>query len=324
MFLKLFRSQQPANFFVIPVVALLLWLPAFFHIQPPRDAGVEMPLLRLFGGIQGWPSILFTWALVTGQAFYLNYLINKYEVLYKPSFLPAFLYVLLMSFCHQVLWLHPVIFVNLLILLSFDKAFSLFKHPTPIRMLFEASFFSGVAFLFFYPAVVFYLLLLLALGIIRSLNVREWMVTLIGFLLPLYFAFIWFFWQGHLSEFLLTLKPRLPDFQFMNGLVLTKALVIEGVFIFALCTLSLLRLRRYFYKNTIRTRSNQRVFVYTLFASASSLLLVPQPMLFHLTLLALPLAVFIGYYFLSFRTRPWISELLFLVLIFLVAWNQVW
>jgi hypothetical protein len=69
------------------------------------------------------------------------------------------------------------------------------------------------------------------------------------------------------------------------------------------------RLRRYFYKNTIRTRSNQRVFVYTLFASAVSLLLVPHTMLFHFTLFALPLAVFIGYYFLSFKTRPWIGEL---------------
>ena len=323
MLLKLFRSQQPANFFVIPAIALLLWLPSFFHAPPGYVPLQEMPLYRLFGAwSQHWPGALLAWLLVVGQAFYLNYLINKYEVLYKPSFLPALLYVLLMSFSTRVMWLHPVIFVNLLILAFFDKTFSLFKHPSPIRMLFESSFFSGLAFLFYFPAAIFYLLLLLSLGIIRSLSLREWMVTLIGFLLPLYFAFVWFFWQGTLSSFVALLKPRLPDFSLISGIVWTKALIAECSYILALGTFSLLRLRRYFYKNTIRTRSNQRVFVYTLFTAAASLLIVPQAGLFHFTLFALPLAVFIGYFFLSFKAKPWIGELLFLLLALAVVWNQ--
>ena len=81
-------------------------------------------------------------------------------------------------------WLHPVLFVNLLVLACFDKAFALFKHPAPVRLTFESSLFTGIAFLFYFPAVIYYLLLLLALGIIRSLTVRGWIITLVGFLRP--------------------------------------------------------------------------------------------------------------------------------------------
>ena len=323
MFLKIFRSQQPANFFVIPLIALVLWLPAFFHAPPGLDSGQGMPLYRwLSVWIHGFPGVVVAWALVVGQAFYLNYLITKYEVLYKPSFLPALLYVLLMSFSRQVMWLHPVIVVNLLLLLPFDKAFSLFKHPSPIRLLFESSFFAGLAFLFYFPAAVFYLLLLLSLGIIRSLSLREWTVTLIGFLLPFYFACVWFFWKGTLSVFIDSLHPPVPGFRFLPGLIWTKALIALASIVSLLGLLSLLRLRRNFYKNTIRTRSNQRVFVYALFAAAVSITLVPAISLFHFTLFALPLAVFIGYYFLSFKSKPWISDLLFAALVAAVVWNQ--
>jgi hypothetical protein len=211
MLLKVFPVAAARQFFRHPHRRTpVMGCRSFFRGPPSYDAAGEMPLFRLFGTIHGWPGVLFAWILVVGQAFYLNYLINKYEVLYKPSFLPAFLYVLLMSFSNKVMWLHPAIFANLLILVSFDKAFSLFKHPAPIRLLFEGSFFSGLAFLFYYPALVFYLLLLLALGIIRSLSIREWMVTFVGFLLPLYFACVWFFWQGTLPGFLAALKPRFP------------------------------------------------------------------------------------------------------------------
>ena len=108
----------------------------------------------------------------------------------------------------------------------------------------------------------------------------------------------------------------------LNDVVWTKALIAEAVVSAFLGLLALFRLRRNFYKNTIRTRSNQRIFVYALFASAVSLLLVPFISLYHFTLFALPLAVFIAYYFLSFKSKPWISDLLFAAFVASVIWNQ--
>ena len=99
------------------------------------------------------------------------------------------------------------------------------------------------------------------------------------------------------------------------------ACVVEAILIFLLVLLALFRLRAHFYKNTIRTRSNQRIFVYTMFAGAASLLITPFLNRVHLVILVLPLAVFIAYYFLSFRKRAWIGDVLFGALVVVLFWN---
>jgi hypothetical protein len=323
MFLKIFRSQQPANFLIIPLIAGLLWLPSVFRTPILHSANDDMPVYHLIVSfLPAGAAAFLALMLVILQALYLNYLINKYEVLYKPSFLPALIYVLLMSFSREVMWLHPVVLVNMLVLALFDRAFALFKHPSPARMLFQGSFFTGLAFLLYYPAIIFYLLLLLSLGIIRSLSLREWLVTLISFLLPIYFACIWAYWRGDLQQFMNYVTPHLPRFRELPHPHLAPALAYETIVVCVLGLLSLFRLRRNFYKNTIRTRSNQRIFVYALFASAISLLLVPAISPYHFTLFALPMAVFIAYYFLSFKSRLWISEVFFVLLVLTVVWNQ--
>src|SRR5262245_25630227 len=127
MLLDTFRSQQPANYVILSGIAVILWLPVIisgpaaipeFHTMP-----VYAWLASVFPGRAGTTLALL---LVIFEAFYLNYLINKYEVLYKPSFLPALVYILLMSCARDMMWLHPPVLLNLLLLLFLDRAFALF------------------------------------------------------------------------------------------------------------------------------------------------------------------------------------------------------
>ena len=201
MLLKTFRSQQPANYFILSVLAFLLWLPAMIKGPVEMPTLHSMPLFAWLSGIfPGRAGVVLAWLLVVAEAFYLNILINRYEVLYKPSFLPALFYILLASFSREVMWLHPILIVNLLLLAFFDRSFALFKNPSPTRLLFDASFFLGLACLVHLPSVIFYILLLLCMGIVRTLSGREWMVTAVGYFLPAYFMTIWFFWKGTLKQ----------------------------------------------------------------------------------------------------------------------------
>ena len=280
-----------------------------------------MLLVHVFHGVPLWVTALVTLILVVVQAFYLNYLVNKFEVLYKPSYVPALIYVLLMSFSKDVLWMHPVIWVNLLLIASFHKVFLLFKNPNPIRLLFDAGFLIGLAFLVYAPAIVLFALLVLSLSMIGTLNLREWLIVVIGFALPFYFAGVWYFWNDGLGDFLKTLFNNVRNLRFDHNLHWTLAQKTEGVFILLLTILSLIKLRNHFYKNTIRTRINQRVLIYSIFAGIAMLFLAPVMQWFDFTFFAFPLAVFIGYYFHGFKSRKWLGELLFVSLVATVIWN---
>ena len=224
MLLKTFRSQQPANYILLSGIALLLWLPVL--LSSPVDFPGFQPMpgyAWLAALLPGRAGIIVAFLLVLAEAFYLNVLINKYEVLYKPSFLPALFYILFMSFARSVMWLHPPLLVNLLLLLFFDRAFALFKQAALTRLLFDCSFFMGLALLFHLPAVVYFILLFLSLGIIRTLNAKEWMVVLTGYCLPLYFCAVWFFWTGSLKEVVTSLSIRLPATEDFTGKISLQA-----------------------------------------------------------------------------------------------------
>ena len=106
------------------------------------------------------------------------------------------------------------------------------------------------------------------------------------------------------------------------GFKLDTPLLTLLIFFFLVLLMSLNRLRKNFYKNVIRTRTNQRIVIlFFLIAVMSSMVLKIIP-LYQLTLLAIPLSVLFSYYFIAEKKRPWVSELILWSMIGLIAWNH--
>src|SRR4051812_5010738 len=98
--IRFFKSQQPATLFIIPLIVFILWFQAFFkHSFISNENGA--PLYKLFltvlGSLPFFLQVLIAMSFISIEAIYLNNIKNRYEVLYKSSYLPAFMYVLLMS-----------------------------------------------------------------------------------------------------------------------------------------------------------------------------------------------------------------------------------
>lgn len=323
--IRFFKSPQAASLFMIPVIVLILWARAFFkHPFFTNEPG--MPLQNLFMNlVSSFPDfvqVLLAIALVSFEAVYLNLIMNRHEVLYRNSYLPALMYALLMSLGLPFLQFHPVILANLFLLLALDKTFSLFKNESPVPALFNSSFFISVASLIYFPATALFIMLLAALLTLRPFSFREWMIALIGFLLPYFFLSVYFFWTDQLTggwkNMLMNFRPE----HFRFGFTMQQPLTVLAVLLGVLFLLSINRLRKNFYKNVIRTRANQQILVlYFLIALFSSLLLKVIP-IYQMTLLAIPLAAFFSNFFLSEKKRPWVSELVLWLMIGLITWNH--
>jgi len=323
--IRFFKSPQPTVLFIIPLIILPLWIQAFFiHPFVVTDGGTF-----LYQAFAGWlaklPAFLvvfFAFALITLEAIYLNTIVNRHEVLYKQSYLPALLYALLMSMSVTVLNFHPLVLVNLILLRALDKTFMLFKNDSPISPLFDAAFLFAISSLFYLPAILFFILYLIALAILRPFNMREWIISCIGFALPYFFLGIYFFLEDQFTagwkSFFEGLIPRTLPSVFHVDQPMLFLLIVVGT----LLLISLLKLMGNFYKNTIRTRSSQQILMLFLLVSIASSFWMKAIPYYQITMLAIPAAVFLGYYFLSAKRRIWISELLLWMMIVLIIWNH--
>ena len=187
--IRFFKSPQPAALIVIPFIIIILWFRTGFHCQPVTDLS-NLPVWQAIAGmlshLPSWLNFVILAIIISVQAVYFNLMVNKHEVLYKNSYLPSLIFALIISSTPGLMQLHPVHFINLFVLIIFDRIFSLFKNDHPNSALFDAAFLTGLAGLFYFPALLLFVVLIISMSIIRPFNFREWMIFFVGFLSPFF------------------------------------------------------------------------------------------------------------------------------------------
>jgi len=317
--IRYFKTIQPAALFTVPVVCLLLWIPGFFKAESALKAYDS----SLLNGISSLPVIIQVFIsiiLVSVGALYLNYVTTKHDVIFQHSYLPALMYVVLMSFHREVTQFHPLLVSNILIIRALDKTFSLFKNDSPVSPIFDASFLLAVATLLYFPAILFFFLLLYSIYNLRSFNFREMMIAVVGFTLPFFFLAVYGFWTDTLVSSTHKFFARFTFHKIQEELHDLKSAIWIAVYIVLLVLLSLVRLRSNFYRNTIKTRSTQEILFVFFILALAGLFFLPAIALYHFTQLAIPFSVFIAYYFISAKKRLWIYEgALWILIAFVVS-----
>jgi len=323
--IRFFNSLQPATLFIIPFIVFLLWAQAFF-IHPFAINDSESLLFIFIADfiklVPDFIKVLIAMALITLEAIYLNNIFNRYEVLHKNSFLPALMYTMLMSFALPLLQFHPILIINLVLLRALDKIFMLFKNDFPIAPLFDAFFLISIASLIYYPATAFFVLFLISLAILRPFNLREWTISIIAYSLPFIFLSVYLFWTDHFiagwKDLLKNFSPKHLDFGFAVAKPLLSFFILTGFIIL----ISTRKLIQNFYKNTVRTRSYQQIlFLYLIITISASFFLKTIPF-YYMTMLVIPLVVFLAYYFVTTKKRAWFAELMLWGMLILIIWNH--
>lgn len=323
MITSLFRSSQPFALFLLPLITVALWLPAFFDPQP---ISVEhaMPLYELCcGWLTGQPLIAsgLGIALVLTGAFLLNFLVNSHEVLSRQSYLPALCYTLLMSCAFPQLRLHPLLFANIFLMLAINKLFNTYRRDTAFGPVFDAGFFIAIAALFYFPSIVLFPVVWVGLVVLRAFLWREWVISLTGLIVPFLFAGVYYFWYDQLpylweDKILYPIINRF--FQFRVTPSFTALLVVLG-WIFLLSAGKLVTGIRI---SKLKTKNSLLVLVWLSFFSAVSMLLAPMVSVTYYSFLAVPLAIFFANYLLLVK-RQWWGELIFWLLAAAIAFNHL-
>ncbi|REJ80823.1 MAG: hypothetical protein DWQ44_04870 [Bacteroidetes bacterium] len=304
---------------------MLLWGRGVFGIdiwQGSSENHLWNLLIGVFHSLPSWLNTLIMASMISFQAIYFNLVLNKHEVLYRNSYLPSLFFVLCISSFSEFIQVHPAHFVNLIMIRVFDKCFSMFKNEKAMSEIFDCGFLISIAVLLYFPAVLFVLVPMSAIVVLRAFNMREYIVLITGLALPFFFVSVAMFWGGNHIAFWNSLISgfRNPNYSLeLNLDNATKAVI----YMFAvMLLLSLIRIRKNYYKNAIRTRSYQQIIFFYLLLAITTFVFVKGMVIAHLPVLSIPAGVLLAYFFLTSKKRPMLTEVLFWTMCAIIAWSN--
>lgn len=324
MIIRFFKADQPASILFLPLLAIAVWVFAFDPVQGKAYTGHAMPLFELMvnlaGGNEYIQMTIALVALLAGTAA-VHIVADRQELLGKRSYLPAFLYLVLMSGSPRLTCLHPALFANIFILVAFHRIMSSYRKDTAFMEAFDAGFWIAIASLFYFPAIVFLLLPWISFLILRPFIWREWVIVAVGALVPYLFAGVYYFWFD-ISEYLWFDKMIYPltgrQFRFEGGWP-------ELAYAIAVAALVLISLARYVLVSGARKHRTKNAFAImatSVLVTVLSLLTAPYFALPAISFVFVPFSVFMAGYFLYIK-RTWMAEILFLTLVAMIVYNHL-
>jgi hypothetical protein len=323
MFISIFKNNQPLSIVLLSIMMIVLWIPAFGHLEsiPYNNT---MPLFEFYvRGANNFPYLhsIFALILIVSEAILLNYILNKFEIMAQKTVIPAIFYCLLMSCCKPLTHFYPLIFSNLFILLALFKIGLSYRVEEAFSSIFDASFFIAIASLFYFPSIIIYPLIWVALIVIRPFVWREWIISIIGLLLPYLFIVVFYFWTDKFN-FLLYDKIFFPSSDSLLTLSNQRqSFLIVAAILLVLLLLSVFTLLKGWPVNTILSRNFLVVLFWLLGLALLSYSMAPVFNITYLAGVAIPLSVFIANYFLMTKFK-WIAEIVFMVFVIAIVFEN--
>lgn len=317
MLLKTFKSNQTANFLLIPTAALLFWLKSIISTQTyPFYPGESDNLLfkPLYNLLAGLPllQVILTFLLFIILAILMLQFNNRYNLLRRRTMLPAPLFIVMVSGFTGLQMLHPVYFGALFLLFAILRLFSAFDKIRCYSAAFDSGFFLAIGSLFYFNLIVLFPAFFLGIGILtRETRWREFAVFLTGFLLPFIFAFSYLFFTGNTDAYLHTLEMNIltTNNHFTDNL---PQKIYVGFLVFITLLGSADIIRNYDTKK-VSTRKFFMVFFLIFLFSLAGLLLIPATSHEMLVITIIPLTFLSSNFFVFMKKRFW-GELWFTLL----------
>lgn len=322
MITRLFKSSLPFQASILFIIIGLLWLNIFYQPAPlPIFAAyvIQQNILSSMATDATVSSVLALLILVC-SAMVFNYFITNNDYVPRNTLLPAFFYILFFSHSPGLLFLNPASLPTVLLLLVLINTMKMHDKEDAFILVFNTAFITAVAALLYPPAMVYLLFIWFSFLVNGILKWREWVISILGFIIPYLFALTAYFWFDKLAEF----APNHLPHPYINWNAIPVPNTLEILVSAIISILFLIGFRK------VLTVQNERVIsfrkrtwtmLWFSFFSFASLLFAGTDYWFHLALLTIPAIAFISYFFLSQRRSLTAEILVWLLLVIIVLQN---
>jgi hypothetical protein len=323
--INVFRSYNPINILWLAILLFLLRAGYAYNAPPKLEFTYLEPFARMLapGAYQyAFPplvNIFLAGVLVFIQALLVNRLVNQNNLLSKPSFLPALMYITLSGLFTPFLVLSPPLICNFLLIWMLYKLFGLYKGDDAKSITYDLGMIVAIGSLIYFPFIYLFLAIWASLMLFRPFIWREWVIGIMGYGTIYFFLAVGYFLSGNLPLFYtiwtpLTAKfPTHVNINYNNYLVLIPVVVIT--------VLGVIRLRQIFFRSYVQVRKSFQLLFIIFFITGLSFYIKAEFSLTHFLLCVIPLSVLFAYYFL-YATARWFYESLFIILLVSIVYFQ--
>jgi hypothetical protein len=326
MLLRFFRTNGAQMIVIIPIIGILLWLGPLLNTSkiPLLSDQIRLSLYdTLFGFVQSMEFIqkLIAFVLVLAIAFLLVRLNTRFIIINNRTYLPALVYLLIISGIPDIQKLNPALISTFLMLLIIELILDSYRYESLFYGFFTAAFFLGIGCLI-YPFLIFYLITLWAgILLLRKFNWREWVFSIIGFVTPFLFAFSYYYiFEDKLAYVFEQYVPFFRNSYDFQGYT-PQVYVFVGIITFVMLIASQFLLQAYSARKILSRRAFSLLF--WLFLNSLALFFIVDPASVEIIYIAaIPLSFLLSNYWVFVKATFWGN--LFLILFILSAFfNQV-
>ncbi len=315
MLLRTLKGRHSILLVFVPVIIVLLWLGTFLNPVSLTVGQTQMPLYELLLFLTGGSNLVLNIVasvLLVLIAYGIVRLNEQYIFIRQRTDLPAFVFAFIATGAISLGGMHPSLAAAFLMFLAIDNVFKIYQGTSTLAKSFDAGFLLGLATLFYFFAGVYIIWFITALAVLGYLRAKEVLAGLIGFITPLFLAFVWFFWTDGLVDIFQTISSLLSnDTDF--GTVSLYQLIYWGILGFLVIMSSVFMLTVYEEKK-ISSRKYFIVLLSFFLCSALSFIFFGGSGVEQYFISIIPVTYITSHYFVL-QKHSWIGEVFFYILV---------
>ena len=318
MLVRIYKSGYIIHAASLVIIAIIIWLPTLLSPEAVLVVDNPAPLYELFLSVLGinyLVNLFISLLLVVISGIILNQIIINNEFSGKITMLGMFFFILLNTSIVSYVIMNPFLWVSFFLILMINELFKLSKSEKSIPLVFNASFYLGIASLFYYPSFLLIIVVLVSLMIFRISSWREYLIVLIGTSLPLFFTFILYFYNDSQDLFISSFISAFY-FDFNISSISVMDLII-AVLLLGLIIPSVLNLVGSMMDNSIIVRQKLAVIIWLLVISFAIIFLFEKHVNNGL-MLSVPATIILTKFSMGVRRLKWLDIYISLIFVLIL------
>lgn len=328
MLLRLFKGTGPGVIFLTIILLLAIWVSAFVS---PADESLShfvtdpMPLygliLRYTANIHYFGAVISLLSVSLMAFILVNFNTTDFFI-NERTFLPAVIYILFSGLFPEYQGLNPALPASLFLIIAFRRIMDGYRKQGTAYNFFDAGILISIGSLFYANLIWFGLLVIIGIALLRTGNIIEIAVSLLGMITPYFITFgIYYIIGKDPAAFLTLIKNNF--FNLSEVYVMPRMLIAALIIIGAITLTAMLHLISLLNTKKIRSRQTFFLLIWGFLISVTVFIIMPSCSVEMIWIMAIPASYFLAHYFIFIR-RKIVPEILFTVLFILVLCIQFW
>ncbi len=192
--LQLIRNNSPFTVIILLIYAIVINGYALFHPQLPVAQEESFLYYILVGFLNvilfdsPFGFTLLGILMIFLQGIYLNSIVMKNKAFVHATYLPAFVYISIVSLYPDFIYFNQPLLANWFLILCLDIILKLGHATNAKKYVFNAGCSIAVAALIHFPSTLYLVLLLISISLMRNMNITDLLIAILGFGVTLYVA----------------------------------------------------------------------------------------------------------------------------------------